>query len=58
MSGNKECKEDCSKFSKYYYDSDNNECLDSCELRHTKQFSYPVNKNDPICKSACNDGHF
>ena len=39
ISGNKKCEDYCDKFNKYYYDDSNNECLDSCELRPTKQFS-------------------
>ena len=55
VSGNKECKASCSDFYKYYYDDSNNECLDSCELRHGKQFSYLTN---PVCQSGCANNEF
>ena len=55
VNGNKECKSSCSDFYKYYYDDSNNECLDSCELRHGKQFSY---SNSPICQASCGANEF
>ena len=52
-SGNKECKSQCSDFGKYYYVSESKECVESCEIKQTKPYSYPVNKNRPDCQESC-----
>lgn len=54
VNGNKKCLSSCSDVFKYYYDGDNNECLDSCELRSNKQFSILATASTPQeCLASC-----
>ena len=48
--GNKMCQNSCNDFYKYYYDDDNNECFDSCELSLNKKYYYT---NNPKCQVSC-----
>ena len=57
-SGNKECKSQCSDFGKYYYVQENKECVESCEIKQTKPYSYPVNKNRPDCQESCENNYY
>ena len=59
--GNKKCYGSCNEIEIYYYDEDNNECLESCELRPDKKYSYPIQGTIPNqCLLSCdiNQGHF
>ena len=53
--GNKQCFNSCKDIHIYYYDEENNECLESCELRPNKQFSYPIGDDfEPgPCYTSC-----
>ena len=54
LRGNKQCINSCKDIHIYYYDDENNECLESCELRPGKQFSYPIISDTPTkCFSYC-----
>ena len=54
--GNNTCLSSCSDIYKYYYDPDNNECLDTCELRPAKPFSYNITGTTPqICRDKCDE---
>ena len=55
LRGNKQCYNSCKDINIYYYDTDNNECLETCELRPDKQFCYPIPpENEPTpCYSSC-----
>ena len=51
---NKQCFDSCIEIFKYYFDESNNECLDSCELRPDKKFSFKsLGTNQEKCLSSC-----
>ena len=54
---NKKCQTDCKNIPKYYYDPDNNECLDSCKGREKNKFQLAYISNPPQeCLEKCPNG--
>ena len=55
--GEKKCENSCVKFNKYYKDTSNNECLDTCVERTNMEFAKKVNygASDPVepCIASC-----
>ena len=52
LNKNKKCESSCTPFSKYYYDPDNNECLDSCKGR-INGFQNKISTAIQECLSSC-----
>ena len=55
LKGNKECKNLCSDFNKFYYDPRNNECLDTCKGLEGLEYAKKIDSTTPIqkCINKC-----
>ena len=54
LKGQKNCEDSCLKFQKYFYNPNNNECLDTCKGLTNLEFSNPVNIFNE-CINKCDD---
>ena len=56
VAGNKKCESACTEFTinKYYYDPDNNECVDSCKGRN-KGYQNTISTTSQACLGSCDE---
>jgi hypothetical protein len=56
VSGKKICKSSCHDFTRYYYNPNNNECLETCKGLPNLEFANKVTSNTPQkCRAACDE---